>query len=291
MSDNYAHPEYLAETAWLAERLGDPNLRVFDCTVDMTNDPEKGYAIKNGRGKYESGHIEGAAFIDLMDEFKDPDHTLNFMLPPPDLFVSLASRYGIGPGTEVVLYNNGPTWWATRMWWNLRAHGFDSARVLNGGFEKWVAEGRPIEPGTNTYPPATFVSQPREGLIVGKDAVLAAIDDPDCLILNALSPELHRGDKLQYGRPGHIKGSVNVPARPLLDDDSFAFKPAAALRAAFAPVGALEAKRVMNYCGGGISATTTLFALALLGHRGVQLYDASMTEWGRDESLPMETGA
>ena len=291
MSDNYAHPEYLAETAWLAERLGEPNLRVFDCTVDMTYDPEKGYTIKNGREKYESGHIGGAAFIDLMDEFKDPDHTLNFMLPPPDLFVSLASRYGIGRGTEVVLYNSGPTWWATRMWWNLRAHGFESARVLNGGFEKWVAEGRPVETGANAYPQATFVSRPRDGLIVGKDAVLTAIDDPDCLILNALSPELHRGDKVQYGRPGHIKGSVNVPARPLLDDETFAFKPAAALRAAFEPVGALEAKRVMNYCGGGISATTTLFALALLGHQGVQLYDASMTEWGRDESLPMETGA
>jgi thiosulfate/3-mercaptopyruvate sulfurtransferase len=290
MSSDYAHPEYLAETDWLAARLDDPSLRIFDCTVDMSYSPEKGYAIKNGREKYEAGHIKGAAFIDLMEEFKDPGHALNFMLPPAELFVDLASKYGIGEGTEVVFYNAGPTWWATRMWWNLRAHGFDKARVLNGGYEKWVAEGRAVETGNNAYPPARFVSRPRPGLIVGKEEVLAAIDDPDCLIINALAPELHRGDKVQYGRPGHIKGSVNVPARTLLEDGTFAFKPADALQAAFAPVGAMQAKRVMNYCGGGISATTDLFALALLGHPGLQLYDASMTEWGRDETLPMETG-
>ncbi len=290
MSDGYAHPEYLAETEWLAEHLDDPDIRIFDCTVDMTNDPATGYSVKSGREKYEAGHIKGAAFIDLKDEFKDPDHALNFMLPPYDLFVSLVSQYGIGEGTRVVLYNAGPTWWASRMWWNLRAHGFDDARVLNGGYEKWVAEGRPTETGTNAYPPAEFHSKPRADLIVGKEQVLDAIDDPDCVIINALAPELHRGAKVQYGRPGHIKGSVNVPARSLLEDDTFAFKPAAGLRAAFAPVGALQAKRVMNYCGGGISATTDLFALALLGHKGLQLYDASMTEWGRDGSLPMETG-
>lgn len=291
MSQGYAHPEFLAETAWLEDRLDAPEMRIFDCTVDMVNDPEKGYTVKSGREKYEAGHIKGAAFIDLKDEFKDVDHPLNFMLPPPDRFVELASRYGIGPDTQVVLYNAGPTWWATRMWWNLKAHGFDNARALNGGYEKWVAEGRPTAAGIETYPTAAFVSKPRPGLIVGKDDVLAAIDDPDCLIINALAPELHSGARVQYGRPGHIKGSVNVPARGLLEDDTFAFKPAQALRKAFEPVGALKAKRVMNYCGGGISATTDLFALALLGHPGLQLYDASMTEWGRDEALPMETGA
>lgn len=291
MSEGYAHPEFLAETSWLEERLDAPELRVFDCTVDMVNDPEKGYTVKSGQEKYEAGHIKGAAFIDLKDEFKDLDHHLNFMLPPPDRFVELASRYGIGPDTEVVLYNAGPTWWATRMWWNLKAHGFDKARVLNGGYEKWLAEGRPTATGVETYPAATFVSQPRMGLIVGKDEVLAAIDDPNCLIINALAPELHSGERVQYGRAGHIKGSVNVPARGLLEDGTFAFKPAESLREAFEPVGALKAKRVMNYCGGGISATTDLFALALLGHPGLQLYDASMTEWGRDESLPMESGS
>jgi len=290
MATDYAHPEYLAETAWLAENLANPDLRIFDCTVDMTNDPKKGYSIKNGREKYEAGHIPGAAFIDLMDEFKDLDHPLNFMMPPPARFVALASQYGIADGLTVVLYNAGPTWWATRMCWNLGAHGFKNAKVLNGGYEKWVAEGHPTKTGDERYPAAPFQSRPRPDLIVGKDEVLAAIDDPDTLILNALSPELHRGDRVQYGRPGHIKGSANVPARTLLEDETYAFKPASDLAAAFAPVRAMAASKVVNYCGGGISATTDLFALALMGHDGVQLYDASMTEWGRDDSLPMETG-
>jgi thiosulfate/3-mercaptopyruvate sulfurtransferase len=290
MSAQYAHPEYLAETAWLADHLDDPDLRIFDCTVEMANDPVKGYSIKNGREKYEASHIPGAAFIDLMDEFKDLDHPLNFMMPPADRFVSLASHYGIGDGVTVVLYNAGPTWWATRMWWNLRAHGFDNAKVLNGGYEKWTSEGLPTKSGDERYPAASFKSRPRDGLIVGKDAVLAGIDDPNTAILNALSPELHRGERVQYGRPGHIKSSVNVPARTLLEDETFAFKAAGDLAAAFAPSGVMEVPKVVNYCGGGISATTDLFALALLGHEGVQLYDASMTEWGRDDSLPMETG-
>jgi thiosulfate/3-mercaptopyruvate sulfurtransferase len=290
MPEEYAHPEYLAETSWLADHLDDPDLRVFDCTVDMTNDPVKGYSIQNGRPKYEASHIAGAAFIDLLDDFKDLDHPLNFMLPPADRFVYLASQYGIGDGSTVVLYNAGPTWWATRMWWNLRAHGFDNAKVLNGGYEKWVAEGLPTRTGDERYSEASFQSRPREGLIVGQDAVLAGIDDPSTALLNALSPELHRGERVQYGRPGHIKSSVNVPARTLLEDETFAFKPAAELAAAFAPSGVMEASKVVTYCGGGISGTTDLFALALLGHEGVQLYDASMAEWGRDGSLPMETG-
>ena len=162
--------------------------------------------------------------------------------------------------------------------------------MLNGGFDAWAQEGCAVEAGLRAYSPATFTSRWRPGLIVGKDAVLDAIADPDAVLINGLSAELHSGEQVNYGRAGHIKRSVNVPARTLLDD-SLRFRPAEELRAAFAPVKALEAKRVVTYCGGGISATTDLFALALLGHPRVELYDASLVEWGRDDSLPMETGA
>ena len=101
---------------------------------------------------------------------------------------------------------------------------------------------------------------------------------------------MHRGEIFQYGRPWHIKSSVNVPARTLLEGKNFAFKSATDLAEGFRPSGIMDAPKVVNYCGRGISATTDLFALALLGHEGVQLYDASMTEWGSDHSLPMETG-
>jgi thiosulfate/3-mercaptopyruvate sulfurtransferase len=286
----YAHPEYLVETEWLARHLKDPNLRLYDCTVDMTYDKEKGYRSDNGRPKYEAGHIPGAAFIDLKDEFKDRNHHLNYMLPPPAEFIAMAGALGIGEGVRVVLYNIGPTWWATRMWWNLRHHGFDNCAVLNGGLEKWLAEGRPVEKTPRAYPSAKFVSRPRPHMFIGKEGVLKAIDEKSTVIINALAPELHSGEKVQYGRPGHIKRSVNVPARNLLSDGTYTFKSADELRRHFAKVKAMEAPKVVAYCGGGISATTDAFALALLGHDNVQLYDASMTEWGKDPTLPMETG-
>lgn len=286
----YAHPEYLVETDWLAAHLRDADLRLFDCSVDMTYAAGQGYTVKNGRDGYEAAHIPGAAFIDLLDEFADTAAPTRFMLPPPAQFVRQAGGYGIGDGLRVVLYNRGPTWWSTRMWWNLKAHGFDNAAVLNGGLDAWTKEGRPVERGVRSYPPATFTSRYRPGLIVGKDAVLDAIADPGAVLINGLSAELHSGAQVNYGRAGHIKRSVNVPARTLLDD-ALRFRPADDLRAAFAPVKAMDAKTVLTYCGGGISATTDLFALALLGHPGLQLYDASLTEWGRDDSLPMETGA
>lgn len=286
----YARPEYLVETAWLADHLDDPDLRLYDCSVDMTYAAGQGYTVKNGRAGYEAGHIPGAAFIDLLDEFADKAAPTRFMLPPPAQFVRQAGGYGIGDGVRVVLYNRGPTWWSTRMWWNLKAHGFDNAAVLNGGFDAWTKEGRPVEQGSRRYPARSFTSRWRPGLIVGKEDVLDAIADPGAVLINGLSRELHSGQQVNYGRPGHIKRSVNVPARELLDAD-MRFRPAADLAAAFAPTKAMDAKRVLTYCGGGISATTDLFALALLGHPHVQLYDASLTEWGRDESLPMETGA
>ncbi len=286
----YAHPEYLVETGWLADHLGDPGLRLFDCSVDIAYTPGQGSTIRNGRDAYLAGHIPGAAFIDMLDEFADTAAPTRFMLPARDQFVRQAGAYGIGDGLRVVLYNRGPTWWSTRMWWNLKAHGFDNAAVLNGGLDAWIAEGRAVETGERRYPAQGFTSRWRPGLIVGKDAVLDAIADPAAVLINGLSRELHSGEQVNYGRPGHIKRSVNVPARELLDD-SLRFRPADELRAAFAPVKAMEAKRVVTYCGGGISATTDLFALALLGHPGVQLYDASLVEWGRDDSLPMETGA
>ncbi len=286
----YAHPEFLVETAWLADHLHDPDLRLFDCSVDIAYTPGQGSTIRNGRDAYMAAHIPGAGFIDLLDDFADKAAPTRFMLPPLEQFVRQAGAYGVGDGKRVVLYNRGPTWWATRMWWNLKAHGFDNAAVLNGGFDAWAQEGRAVEAGLRAYPPTSFTSRWRAGLIVGKDAVLDAIGDPDAVLINGLSAELHSGEQVNYGRAGHIKRSVNVPARTLLDD-SLRFRPAEELRAAFAPVKAMEAKRVVTYCGGGISATTDLFALALLGHKGVQLYDASLVEWGRDDSLPMETGA
>jgi thiosulfate/3-mercaptopyruvate sulfurtransferase len=179
--------------------------------------------------------------------------------------------------------------WAARIWWMLRAFGFDNAAVLNGGFRKWTLEGRPVATDDGVRPARTFTPRPRPELIADKAQVLAGVGDGATCLLNALSAEQHAGTGgADYGRPGRITGSVNVVARELVDPKTHAYLPAEELRARFAAVGALDAGTVITYCGGGIAASSDAFVLALLGKRDVALYDASLSEWANDPSLPME---
>jgi len=128
-------------------------------------------------------------------------------------------------------------------------------------------------------------------LMVGKGAVLAAIGDGAVCTINALSEAQHKGEGgTTYGRIGRIAKSDNVPAAALLDPATGAYLPAAQLRAHFDAVHAFDRKQVITYCGGGIAASSDALILTMLGHPDVKLYDASMSEWSNDPSLPMETG-
>jgi len=182
--------------------------------------------------------------------------------------------------------------WATRFWWMLRSLGFDNVAVLDGGIDKWTAEGRDTETGlTGDYPSATFPAKPRPGFFVGKDEVLAATGDRGTVTVNALGPQFYRGlEPSRYGRPGRIPGSVNVPAATLIDAATKTFVPLADAEKKFAAQGFSHDKRVVAYCGGGISATIDLFMLHRLGYDKLTLYDGSMGEWAMDHSLPIEVG-
>jgi thiosulfate/3-mercaptopyruvate sulfurtransferase len=287
----FAHPEFLIDTAELERRLGDSDLRVLDCTTHLIPDPKITYQVVPGRADFEKGHVPGAQFVDLQADLSDNAHRFRFMAPTAEAFAAAMSRFGIGEDTRVVLYSTANPWWATRVWWLLRVFGFDDAAVLDGGFQKWRREGRPVETGpARPRPPGRFVVRDRRPLMVGKEEVLRAIGDPRVCTLNALLPEQHAGTGgTSYGRPGRIKGSRNLPAAHLIDPGSNTFLPADELRRRFAAVDALD-KEVITYCGGGIAASADAFALTLLGHPDVKLYDASLSEWARDPSLPMETG-
>ncbi len=287
----FIHPEFMIDTETLARELNDPNLRVFDCTTNLIPDPKTTYQAVPARADFEKGHIPGAQFIDLQADLSDSSQRLRFMLPSAEAFAAGMSRFGVSNGTRVVLYSTANPWWATRVWWLLRVFGFDNAAVLNGGWQKWSREGRPVETGpAKPRPPGHFVVRELRPLMVGKDEVLRAIGDGGVCTLNALAPEQHAGSGgNSYGRPGRIKGSVNLPAAHLLDPATNEFLPADELRRRFEAVGAFD-KRVITYCGGGIAASADALALVMLGHPAVKLYDASMSEWAVDPSLPMETG-
>jgi thiosulfate/3-mercaptopyruvate sulfurtransferase len=290
-SEGFAHPELMIDTDALEHQLGDPALRIFDCTTNLIPDPKITYQAVPARAEFEKGHIPGAQFIDLQADLSDNQHRFRFMLPSAEAFAAAMGRFGVGEGTRVVLYSTANPWWATRVWWLLRVFGFDDAAVLNGGWQKWSREGRPVETGpAKPQPRARFVLREQRPLMVGKEEVLRAIGDGAVCTLNALLPEQHAGTGgNSYGRPGHIKGSANLPAAHLLDPATNEFLPAAELRQRFEAVGTFG-KQAITYCGGGIAASADAFALVMLGHPDVKLYDASLSEWATDPSLPMETG-
>ena len=291
VAEGFTHPEFLIDTDALERQLGDPDLRVFDCTTILIPDPKTTYQAVPARADFEKGHIPGAQFIDLQADLSDKNHRLRFMLPSAEDFAAAMSRFGVGEGTRIVLYSTTTPQWATRVWWLLRVFGFDEAAVLDGGWQKWSREGRPVEIGpAQPRPPGHFVIREQRPLMVGKEAVLQAIGDGAVCTLNALASEQHTGTGGNtYGRRGRIKGSVNLPAAHLIDPATNAFLPAAELRRRFEGVGAFG-KEVITYCGGGIAASADAFALVMLGHPDVKLYDASMSEWATDPTLPMETG-
>ena len=291
MAEGFAHPEFLVETDELQQQLGEPKLVVLDCTTHLIPDPKITYTVKPGREDFEKAHIPGAQFVDLQADLSAKHPRLRFMMPGPEEFAAAMGRFGVGEGSRVVLYSTTTPQWAARVWWMLRNYGFDNAAVLNGGFLKWNREGRPVETGPSSpRAPAKFVVREDRRLMVGKEIVNRAIGDPATCTINALAPQQHAGTGGNtYGRPGRIAGSVNVPAASLIDAETGAFLPTSEIRAKFDAAGAFG-KRAITYCGGGIAASTDALALVMLGHPDVRLYDASLSEWAPDPSLPMETG-
>jgi thiosulfate/3-mercaptopyruvate sulfurtransferase len=285
-----SQPPCLVTTAWLAAHLDDPQLRVFDCSVTLEPVPTGGVRPVSGRAAWEQAHIPGSGFADLLADLSDRNTKLPLMMPPATQFAESFGRYGVGPGVGVVLYDSGNHTWATRVWWMLRAVGFDQAAVLDGGLRKWTHEGRPLSTAAPSYPAARFEARPRTGVFVGRDEVKACLGVSGVHLLNALSPDEFSGRVSRTPRPGRIPGSCNVPAASLVDPVTNAFLPLEQLRATFEAAGALDGGRVVNYCGGGIAATATAFTLVRLGVPDVSVYDGSLVDWSSAPQLPMETG-
>jgi thiosulfate/3-mercaptopyruvate sulfurtransferase len=287
--------DQLITTAELAAMINQPDVRLFDCTTYLEYQPAGSdipYVAVPGRHTFEAGHIPGADFLDLQGEFSDQNTALRFMMPAIAQLEAAFGRHGIAANSRVVLYSIGTAMWATRFWWMLRSLGFENVSVLDGGLDKWKVEGHAIETGpAKGHKPATFIAKPQRGYFVDKHQALAASTDRHTVVVNALSPQLHRGlEPSRYGRPGRIPGSVNVSAATLFDPETKAFVPLAEAEAKFASQGITRDKRVVAYCGGGISATIDLFLLHRLGYDHLGLYDGSMGEWAKDASLPIETG-
>src|SRR6201986_969964 len=180
----------LISTAELADILGQSNLRIFDCTTTLDYQPPGSgvpYIVVPRRDSFEAGHIPGAGFLDLQGEFSDNSTKLRFMMPATPQLEAAFGRHGVGNDSFVVLYSIGTIMWATRFGWMLKSQGFDNVAVLDGGLDKWKAEGRALESGAaKDYPPAKFIAKPRGGFFVDRHQVLAARGEPGTVVVNAL---------------------------------------------------------------------------------------------------------
>ncbi len=285
---NFSRPEYLATTGWLARHLDDTSVRVLDCTTHLPPKPDFSlYDVVPGRDDFIRAHIPGAAFVDIEHDVSEPHPRLHFMLPDSGRFAAAMEALGVSDDTRVICYSTANHWWATRLWWMLRVFGHDNAAVLDGGFQKWVAESRPTESGAaKARTRGRFTARPpRRELVADKNDVLAALARNGCIV-NALRAEQHAGKAgVHYGRPGHIARSINIPSVEHLAPDN-TFRSAEQLAQMFeSPLGARD---VVTYCGGGIAATSVALVMAMLGRDDVRVYDASLTEWAADPALPME---
>ncbi|HZP37702.1 MAG TPA: sulfurtransferase [Methylomirabilota bacterium] len=287
-------PDALISAESLQAELGRTDLRCYDCTTYLEPAaPGAGvpFRVVSGRDTFLAGHLPGADFLELQDELSAGDTPVLFMMPPIEQLARALGSHGLGDGSRVVLYSVGSMMWATRGWWMLRSMGFDRAAVLDGGFDAWQAEGRPIERGEpRGYPPATFTPRPRPRRFVDKVTVQASIGDPRTVTVNSLTPESFRGQgPSPYRRPGRVPGSVNVPSASLIDPATRRFVSPAEALARFTEAGVTSDRRVIAYCGAAISASLDLFMLHQLGFDDLALYDGSLLEWAEDPSLPIET--
>lgn len=276
--------EDLVSTDWLAAHLHDPDLRVVDARWYLPT------LKRDARAEYLAGHIPGAVFFDI-DEIKDTRNPLPHMLPSPAEFAAAAGRLGIGDGDRVVAYGARHMIASARVWWTLRVFGHERVAVLDGGFPKWRAEGRPLETGAPSVAPRRFTAGWRPELVRDLAAVRGNVDTGAEQVVDARSQGRFAGTEPEPRpglRSGHIPGSRSLPYERLFSAQDGTLLPPPALREAFTGAGLDLQRPVVATCGSGVSACVLAFALHRLGRLDVAVYDGSWSEWGSRADTPVE---
>tara|TARA_B100001741_G_scaffold312940_1_gene317552 strand:+ start:1289 stop:2167 length:879 start_codon:yes stop_codon:yes gene_type:complete len=288
----WRYPEKIISCSSLKEKLGNDDVRVFDCTtlLDYTDDhPSKPYDVKSCFSEYEKTHIPTAAYLDLQKDLSDKNSPFGMTLPDLEILAENFRRLGIGAPYHIILYASNGMQWATRIWAMLEAIGFTKVSVLDGGLKEWQRLGFATEAGVNEFQPADFGAQINSNLFIGKERVLSALGQDGCILLNSLTEDIFSGKSRRYGRPGRIPGSINIPFHELLETNRGTLKTPKEIVSIMNNAGIKSDHRIINYCGGGIAATLSAFVLYQLGYNDLEIYDNSMSEWAMDSKLPIET--
>lgn len=282
---SYANPESLVSTDWVAQNLENPNVRLVESNEDIL--------------LYGTGHIPGAVHIDWTTDLQDP--VVRDYISPKE-FAALCSKNGIGPDTEVVFYGDKSNWWACYAFWVFRLFGHQKLRIMNGGRDKWIAEGRPLTREVPRYPAKNYPEPARR-----RDEEIRAFYD-DTLhhcqnrlpLVDVRSPGEFRGEIThmpeypQEGvlRGGHIPGAKNVPWKRAVNDDGTFKSPEELRKIYLEEAGLTPDANIIAYCRIGERSSHTWFVLTeLLGFKNVRNYDGSWTEWGNKVRAPIERGS
>jgi thiosulfate/3-mercaptopyruvate sulfurtransferase len=275
-----ARPELLASTEWLADQAGRPEVRILD--VRWRPDG-------SGRGAYAAGHIPGAVHLDWRADLIDPSDTGDaLLLAGPEQVATALAQAGVSDGATVVIYDDTVSLFAARTWWSLRVYGFESARILDGGYPAWVDEGRLV---SNAMAPPTVGrvtprAQPRMRLTTPD--VRALLGSPDVSLVDARAPAEYRGFEGNTKRLGHIPGAANVPVGAMTRPGSQHFRVGNELRDMLLKANVARGRRMVCYDGSGVAAAKLAFVLTILGHDDVAVYDGGWAEWGNRLDLPVD---
>jgi thiosulfate/3-mercaptopyruvate sulfurtransferase len=276
----------LISTAALALHVGDPAYAIVDCRARLDD-------LAWGAREHAASHIPGAVFADLTHDLSGPKTGSNgrHPLPAADALVRTFSRLGIASGVQVVAYDQENGMFASRLWWLLRWLGHDAVAVLDGGFRKWIGEGRAVESGETQRAPRAFTGSPRANMAVDVDTVAAHLGAGGPRLVDARAPERYRGDTEPIDTVGgHIPGAANHFFQWNLDEQGL-FRTPEELRARItASIGDVPADRIVCYCGSGVTACHNLLAFEHAGLTGAALYAGSWSEWSADAARPVEKG-
>ena len=275
-----ARPEFLASTDWLADELGRADVRILD--VRWRPDG-------SSRDVWAAGHVPGAVHVDWRTDLTaSSDNGDTLLLAGPEQVARTLSVAGVGDGATVVVYDDTVSLFAARTWWSLRVYGLESVRILDGGYPAWTEEARPTSNAVAPPPPAHFTPRAQSRMRLTTSDVRALLSSPEVTLLDARAPAEYRGHEGNTKRLGHIPGAVNVPVGAMTRAASQHFKVGDELRELLHRANIARGRRMVCYDGAGIAAAKLAFALTLLGHDDVAVYDGGWAEWGNRLDLPVD---